>query len=345
MWSLDAALARARAGHGQVVGVVGDPGLGKSRLCFEFVERCRAEGLAVYEAHCPAHGRNIPYLPILELFRNYFGIGAQDNALEARRKIAGTLALLGPALQDALPVVFDFMGVSDRSSMTLDPDARQRQLIALLHRIYRAHAERELPTVVSIDDLHWIDPGSDAFVAQLVAATAGSRSLLLLNFRPEYSAAWMSAAHHQRLPLVPLPPVEVRELVQSLLGAHDAIGDLAGRIVTWTEGNPFYTEEVVQSLVEVGDLVGAPGNYRLARPVARLAAPMNVRAVLAARIDRLPDKAKELLQTAAVIGKEFPRTPLMRPRVRPEAMKLLKMVAAAEVGIVSGAESPSRNLT
>ena len=307
MQILETVLARARGGHGQVVGVVGEPGLGKSRLCFEFIEHCKAWGLPVYEAHCPAHGKNIPFLPILELFRNYYDIKADDTAAQARKKIAGTLTLLDPALQDTLPTLFEFMGVGDPNhpAPAIDADARQRQLISLLHRIYRIHAQQAQPTVVLIDDLHWIDPGSDVFVAQLVAATEGSRSLLLLNFRPEYAAAWMRSAHYQQLPLVPLSAEELRDLVGGLLGNHESVQQLAGCIVEWTGGNPFYTEEVIQSLIEMGDLAGVPGAYRLARPVDKLEAPPNVRAVLAARIDRLPDGAKQLLQMAAVIGKGF----------------------------------------
>ena len=303
---LETALARARDGHGQVVGVVGDPGLGKSRLCLEFAARCRAQGLPVYEAHCPAHGRNIPLLPMLELFRNYFGVKPEDSVEESRRKIAGTLTLLDPALQDGLPLLFEFLGVSAADAPALgDAELRQRQLVALLHRLFRAHNEHDRTGVIVIDDLHWVDPASDALVAQLVAATAGNRSLLLLNFRPEYVADWMHAPHYHRLPLVSLSDGELCALVTNLVGADVSLGELAERIVTWTDGNPFFAEEVLHSLIETGDLVGQPGAYRLARTLGALTAPASVRGVLAARIDRLPDEAKRLLQTAAVIGKEL----------------------------------------
>ncbi|MGE0484621.1 MAG: adenylate/guanylate cyclase domain-containing protein [Gammaproteobacteria bacterium] len=301
---LAAALARARAGHGQVVGVVGDAGLGKSRLCYEFVERCRAEGLAVTEAHCPAHGRNIPFLPILELLRSYFDVRADDGPEQARRKVAGTLALLDDSLREALPVLFDFMGIAEAGEGAAEDD-RQQRLVALVHGLFRAHTARDRPGLVVIDDLHWIDAGSDALLAQVVAAAAGSRSLVLLNFRPEYSAPWMRSAHYQQLPLVPLAEPELRELVAHLLGPEPALAELAGRIVAWTGGNPFYTEEVVQNLVETGALAGSRGAYRLVEDVATLAAPPNVHAVLAARIDRLAETPKRLLQMAAVIGREF----------------------------------------
>ena len=305
---LTTALARAKNGHGQVVGVVGEPGLGKSRLCYEFVEQCRAESVPIFEGHCPAHGKNIPYLPILELYRNYFGVTSQDRPAQARNKIAGALLLLDESLVDSLPVLFEFMGVGDpdRPAPDLDADARQRQLFELHHKAYRAQNERGISTVAFIDDLHWIDPGSDAFVAQIVEATAASRNLLLVNFRPEYHAAWTSKTFYQQLPLVPLQAADLRELVESLLGTHPSVNELIDRIVDWTGGNPFFTEEVVQMLAEAGHLEGKSGDYRRVTSVDELQVPVNVRSVLAARIDRLPQTAKEVLQTASVIGKEFP---------------------------------------
>ncbi|MFT4563902.1 MAG: class 3 adenylate cyclase [Gammaproteobacteria bacterium] len=304
MQTLEAALANAENGHGQVIGIVGEPGLGKSRLCFEFVERCRQQGLPVFEAHCPAHGKNIPYLPILELFRNYFEINADDNAAQARKKIAGTLTLLDPTLQQSLPVLFEFMGVGDPNHPLplMDAEAKQRQLYELIHR--NVNAQEQL-TVTLIDDLHWVDPGSDGFVNQLVSAVEGRRALIVLNFRPEYVAAFGGKAHYQQLPLVPLGDAALRELLVDLIGDDDSVGGLASRIIEWTTGNPFYTEELVNALVESGDLAGRAGYYRLVTELDRLVVPTNVRAVLAARIDRLPDSAKRLLQTAAVIGREF----------------------------------------
>jgi len=278
MQTLESALARAHEGYGQVVGVVGDPGLGKSRLCYEFVERCRAQDIAVYEAHCPAHGKNIPFIPILELFRNYFGVTPQDTPAQARQKIAGVLLLLDESFREGLPILFEFMGVGDpeRPAALLDVDARQRQLFAMMHRVYRAQSEQGVPNVAFIDDLHWVDPGSDAFVAQMVAATEGSSNLFLVNFRPEYQADWTGRTHYQQLPLAPLGPADLRELVENLLGTHPSVRGLIERIMEWTEGNPFFTEEVVHELVEAGHLDGTPGAYKLATDVDALQVPPNV---------------------------------------------------------------------
>jgi tetratricopeptide (TPR) repeat protein len=317
--SLEAALDQALAGTGQVVGIVGDAGVGKSRLCFEFVERSRARGMAVYEARCVSHGKMIPFLPILEMLRGYFGVAEQDRNEEARRKIAGTLLLLDEELTEALPLLFDFLGVPDpeRPVQRMDPEARQRQLFAFVKRLIHARSRRE-PAVLLIEDLHWIDGGSEGFLAEAVEAVAGTRTLLLTNFRPEYRAGWMQRSHYRQLPLLPLRPEEVSEMLSHLLGRDSSLTGLTDHICGRTGGNPFFIEEVVQSLVETESIVGATGAYRLAKPVAKLVIPATVQAVLAARIDRLADREKAVLQTAAVIGKEVPQRVLAPVTELPE---------------------------
>jgi class 3 adenylate cyclase/tetratricopeptide (TPR) repeat protein len=173
---LQSALERALQGSGQVVGIVADPGVGKSRLCFEFVERCRARGIFVNEGHCLAHGKTIPYVPILELWRSYFGIAERDSNEEARRKIAGTLLLLDPGLHESLPLVFEFLGVTDpeRPAPRMDPEARERRLFALLRDVIQFQTERQ-PLILLIDDLHWIDRASDGWIAQLADLGLGWR--------------------------------------------------------------------------------------------------------------------------------------------------------------------------
>ncbi len=175
--SLEAALGRAMAGNAQVVGVVADAGVGKSRLCYEFAERCRSKGVAVYEAHAVAHGKAIPFLTLLEYLRGYLGIGQQDSALATREKIVGKVLLLDPELTEALPLLFDLLGVSDpeRPTPQMDPEARERQLFAAMRRLTHARSRRE-PTVSLIEDLHWINRGSEAFLENLVEALPGTRS-------------------------------------------------------------------------------------------------------------------------------------------------------------------------
>ena len=310
--ALDDALAQTASGNSQVVGVVAVAGTGKSRLCFEFVESCRARGMSVYEARAVAHGRNIPYLPILELLRAYFGISHEHDDLSARTKIAGLLTLIDQRLADALPVLFDFLGVGDPAQPppSLDPEVRQRQLIELTRQVMQS-ASRGPPSVTLFEDLHWLDSASAEFLERLVGGRNDSRHLLLLNFRPEYRAEWMQNSWYRQLPLTPLGDEAVAGLLAALLGEDVSLAPLADLVNIHTVGNPFFIEEVVQSLIESGQLVGSPGRYRLLTPLKHLQVPASVQAVLAARIDRLAERDKLVLQVAAVIGKDFPE-PLLQ---------------------------------
>ncbi|HXJ35767.1 MAG TPA: adenylate/guanylate cyclase domain-containing protein, partial [Candidatus Eisenbacteria bacterium] len=331
--TLEAALARAMEGHGQVIGVVAEPGVGKSRLCWEFVQRCRARGIAVQDAHCVPHGKTIPYLPVLELLRKIHGVTEQDRPQTAREKIAGRLLLLDEGLRESLPLVFDFMGVPDPEHPLprMDPEARQRQLLAVVRRSVLARSRRETAVTV-IEDLHWLDGASEGFVETLVDAAAGTRTLLLVNFRPEYHAGWMQRSYYQQLPLLPLGSDAIEELLRELLGTGSALAGLVRLIRERTGGNPFFVEEVVRSLAESGVLSGTRGAYWLAKPVEAIALPTTVQAILAARIDRLGEREKTVLQTGAVVGKEFPESILQRVVDLEEAdlASALRALVAAE---------------
>ncbi len=303
---LEDATEQAAAGNGQVIGVVADAGTGKSRLCFEFLESCRARGMQVFEARAVAHGRNIPLLPILEVFRAFFGITQEDDDRNAREKVAGRMVLLDKAFADALPLLFEFLGIADpqRPAPRLEPEARQRQLLAVMRQVIRSVSE-EQPTVTLIEDLHWMDEASGEFLAHMVDAREGSRNLLLLNFRPEYRADWMQKSWYRQIALTPLGEEAIAELLADLLGSDPSVAALAGPIHARTGGNPFFTEEVAQTLIESEHLQGSRGAYKLVTPIDRLEVPPTVQAVLAARIDRLVEREKRLLQVAAVIGKDF----------------------------------------
>ena len=180
-----------------------------------------------------------------------------------------------------------------------------------------------------LEDLHWFDGGSAAFLEPLIEAVVGTRALVLLNFRPEYQAPWMGKSYYHQLPLAPLGPDAIRELLDALLGNDPSIAGLAEAIHARTAGNPFFTEEVVQNLIESGKLQGSKGAYRLVTPVDKLEVPSSVHALLAARIDRLAEREKDVLQTAAVIGREFDEPTLAAvveqdaPQLR-EALQTLK---------------------
>jgi len=308
MHVLQSALARAQLGEGQVIAVVAPAGTGKSRLCFELVEQCRAQGVAVLEAQARAHGHSIPLRPMLEMFRQRFGITDDDNDRSAREKIAGALLLLDPAFAEILPAMFEFMGVPDpaRPVPRIDPEAAQRRVLEHFRRIVLADTS-ERTTVALIEDLHWLDDASDRFVAEMVKIAPATRLLLLLNFRPEYAAEWrkLSSIHH--IALQPLGPEAVRQMLAATIGDHPSVRSLADQIHTRTGGNPFFAEEIVQTLIEDGSLAGRPGAYQLARAIDTVPLPETVQTVLAARIDRLVPREKQVLQTAAVIGRALPR--------------------------------------
>ncbi len=303
---LESALARAERGEGQVIAVVAPAGTGKSRLCFELVERCRAKGLTVLEAQALVHGRSIPLRPLLEMWRQRFAITERDTDRAAREKIAGALLLLDPSFAEMLPEVFEFMGVPDpaRPAPRIDPEAAQRRMLQHLRRILHADS-RDRTVVTLIEDLHWLDGASDSFVAELVEIAPATRQLVLLNFRPEYSSEWRTSASVQQIALQPLGPAAVREMLAGLIGGDESIRGLPQLIHARTGGNPFFTEEIVQALIEDGSLAGSPGAYRLTRTLDKVPLPETVQNVLAARIDRLEPRDKRVLQTAAVIGREF----------------------------------------
>lgn len=304
MHVLESALARARAGNGQVIGVVAEAGTGKSRICYEFAERCRAAGLRVIEGRCPPYGKNVPLLPILQVFRHFYGITERDTDDDARAKIAGRVLALDGAYREVLPVLFEFFGVPDPElpAPHLDPEVKQRQLVGVLRNLVQHGAE---DAVALIEDLHWIDGASAAWLEQWVDAIAATRWVLLLNFRPQFEATWGRKSYYQEVRLAPLSAESVRELLGNLLGPDPSLAGLADAIHARTSGNPFFTEEVVQSLIESGKLAGSAGDYRLTAPIATLDVPANVHVALAARIDRLAEGAKQTLQIAAVIGKDF----------------------------------------
>jgi class 3 adenylate cyclase/tetratricopeptide (TPR) repeat protein len=310
---LESAREQALAGQPQVIGIVGDAGVGKSRLCDMFARRCRARGIPVYHTSGQAHAKSIPLMPVLQIMRSYFDVTDLDSHQTARERIAGKLLLLDESFGEDLPLIFDFLAVPDpeRPSPRMDPEARQRQVFGITKRLVRAQSARE-PGVTVFEDLHWLDPASEAFVANHVEATQGTRGLTILNFRPEYQAPWMSKSYYRQIALAPLGPEAIEELLRDLLGSDPSLNGLPDLVRERTAGNPFFIEEVVQSLVEAASLEGERGAYRLVRPVAAGAVPASVQAVLSARIDRLPEREKTVLQAAAVIGKECPGPVLAR---------------------------------
>src|SRR2546425_314790 len=232
-----------------------------------------------------------------------------ERAHAAREKIAGAVLLLDPSFAEILPAMFEFMGVPDpaRPAPRIDPEAARRRMLEHVRRIVQADS-RDRTVVTLIEDLHWLDDASDRFVAELVEIAPATRMLLLLNFRPEYAAEWLERSSVQQIALQPLGPEAVREMLAAAIGDDPSVRGLPERIHARTGGNPFFAEEIVQALIEDGSLAGTPGAYRLTRETEKVPLPETVQNVLAARIDRLEPREKQVLQTAAVIGRELPRS-------------------------------------
>ncbi len=305
--TLRQALDKARAGHGQVVALVGEPGVGKSRLFWEFTHSHRTHGWLVLESGSVSYGKATAYLPVIDLLRAYFQVEASDDGRKIREKVTGKLLTLERALEATLPAFLALLDVpvEDPHWQALDPpQRRQRTLDAVKHLLLRESQVQ--PLCLVFEDLHWIDSETQALLDSLIESLPTAHVLLLLNYRPEYQHGWGSKTYYTQIRIDPLPPESCHELLQALLGSVDGLEPLKRLLIERTEGNPFFLEESVRTLVETQVLVGERGAYRLAKAAESIQVPATVQAILAARIDRLPAEEKRLLQSAAVIGVDVP---------------------------------------
>lgn len=302
---LHQALDKAKAGHGQVVAVAGEAGVGKSRLFHEFKEGSR-RGCLVLETFSVSHGKAFAYFPLIELLKSYFQITALDDERRCREKVMGKTLTLERSFEDLVPYLLYLLGIGEGSSALaeMDPQIRRDRIFDAITQLL-ARESRDQPIELLFEDLQWLDRETEAFLACLIDRVASAPILLLVNYRPEYQPAWTRAGHCSQLRLEPLGPAEAQGLLAALLGDDPTLVPLKQLILEKTEGNPFFMEEVVLTLVEENSLLGEPGRYRIEQTPFALHVPTTVQGVLAARIDRLPVAQKELLQTLAVIGKEF----------------------------------------
>jgi len=321
------ALEQAGAGHGQVVAVVGEAGVGKSRLVYECLHSHHTQGWRVLESASVSYGKATPYFPVIDLMKRYTHTEAHDDPRTVRAKVTGQILTLDETLQDTLPAFLALLDVlpADSPFAQLDPPQRRQRTLAALKQVLLRESQVQ-PLLLVFEDLHWIDSETQTLLDSLVESLPTARILLLVNYRPEYQHDWGSKTFYTQVRLDPLPPAHADELLQALLGddvgatGRSPLQALKQMLIARTEGNPFFLEESVQTLVETQVLVGERGDYRLAHPLASLQVPATVQAVLAARIDRLLPEEKRLLQTAAVIGTEVPFPLLQAIADMPEDM-------------------------
>jgi class 3 adenylate cyclase/tetratricopeptide (TPR) repeat protein len=320
----------ASNGHGQIVAAIGDPGVGKSRLLYEFkaiegsAQRASMAGRdtcptkwKVLETFSISHGKAFAYLPVIDLLRNYFEISAEDDERKRREKVAGRIAILDRSLEERLPYINRLLGIVDGDDPLdeLDGQVRKRRTLEAIKCILLRESLNQ-PLIVIFEDLHWIDAESEAMVNVLADAIATASILLLVNYRPEYRHGWNNKAYYSEVRLDPLGQTTAEQMVSALIGDEPDLALVRRLIVERTEGNPFFIEEIVQAFFEQG-VLERNGNVRLVKSLGEVKVPATVQGVLASRIDRLAPAEKELLQILSVIGREF-------------SLPLVGRVAAAE---------------
>src|SRR4029450_12654538 len=279
----------------------------------------RTEGWRIRERGSVSYGKATAYLPVLDLLKAYFKVEERDDERDIREKITGKLLALDRTLESApLPILMLLdTAVDDAAWCALDPQNSRRQTIEAVKRLLLRESQVQ-PLVLVFEDLHWIDDATQEFLDSVVESLPGARVLLLVNYRPEYEHRWSRRTYYTQLRIDPLSAESAEDLLESLLGPDAALMPLKRLLIERTEGNPFFLEESIRTLVEAEVLVGDRGAHSLARPVEGLQVPATVQAVLAARIDRLPPDDKHLLQTAAAIGVDVPFAVLQAIVATPE---------------------------
>jgi class 3 adenylate cyclase/tetratricopeptide (TPR) repeat protein len=323
------ALELARAGHGQIVAAMGEPGVGKSRLFFEF-NAVAQNGCLVLEAYSVSHGKASAYLPVIDLLRSYFGIMPEEDERKRREKVAGKVVILDRTLEDTLPYLYSLLGISESDDplAALDPQTRRRRTLETIKRILLSESLSQ-PLIVEFEDLHWIDSETQALLNLLVDGIATARILLLVNYRPEYRHEWGSKTYYNQLRLDPLGRESAQELLTAKMGDDESTLALKRLIIERTEGNPFFMEEMVEALFEQA-VLARNGAVKLMKPLDEIRVPPTVQAILASRIDRLPAAERELLQTLAVLGREFSAGLIKRVVSKPDD-ELERMLSALQL--------------
>ena len=307
----------AANGHGQIAAIVGEAGVGKSRLVYELTHSHRLQGWLILESASVSYGKATSYLPVIDLLKGYFKIQDRDDLREIREKVTGKLLTLDESLKPSLPAVLALLDVpvDDAAWQTLDPGQRRQRTLDAVRRLLLREA-REQPLLLIFEDLHWIDSETQALLDNLVDSLGSARLLLLVNYRPEYQHGWGSKTSYSQMRLDTLPAESTGELLNALLGEDPGLAPLKQLLVK--RGNPFFLEETVRTLVETKALSGERGRYRLTQPVHTIQVPATVQVMLAARIDRLAPEDKRLLQVASVVGKDVPFTLLQAIAERSE---------------------------
>ena len=319
MEALVRAMRRVEADSGQVVAVVADPGIGKSRLVHEFVRSAVSPRWTVLETSGAPHDAKAIYRPISELLRAWFAVEERDSKSEIEHKVRTRIEDQYPELRPAVPALMSLLdlSVTDADWVTLSPHQRRRRILDAFKALLACECRKQ-PLVLLFEDLHWIDGETQAVLDTLVDSLGALRILLLATHRPEYRHGWVGKSYFSQLRLLPLATETAERLLEALIGSDRSLRGLRRELVARTEGTPLFVEETVRALAEAGAFSGRPGDYRQGRSLATFEIPSTIQAVIAARIDRLMPSTKTVLQVASVIGREVPHTLLKEVAGLPE---------------------------
>jgi class 3 adenylate cyclase/tetratricopeptide (TPR) repeat protein len=305
MHDLQKAFKKARSGQGQVVGVVGEAGIGKSRFVLE-VHRTADERCRVIESRCIQYSSSIPFLPVLEIFRNYFDIGEGESEEGIHGKLKSRLADIDKELIQSLPAFKHFLSLpaGEPQWEALEPKEKQMKIFEAIRNFFIRLSQDTFLTIV-IDDLQWMDKTSEAFISYFIEWLSNTRILLLLLYRPEYNHPWGSKSFYKQIGVYPLSEDESRQFIRCLLNEAEIPGQIEQFIIGRTSGNPLFMEEFSSALIENRTIVKVNGSYQLDETVSQNQVPDTIQGIIAGRMDRLEDNIKTTLQVASVIGRRF----------------------------------------
>jgi len=301
------ALDKVESGVGQVIGMVGEAGVGKSRLILEFRQRLTSRSCFYLEGHCLHFGSIMAYLPILDMLKSYFSITEQMKEAAIKGRVQERVQELGGHLSHMHSPLHELLSLSieDETYLRLDPRQRREKTFEALRDLF-IRLSQEAPVVLVVEDLHWVDKTSEDFLTYFIGWLTNSRILLILLYRPDYTHPWANRSYYMRLGLDELAMTARQQLLESLLPGSPVSGDLRDFILSRAGGNPLFIEELTSALREKKYIGRTNEAYVLAKKTSEIQVPDTVQGIIAARIDRLPEDLKRTLQVASVIGREFP---------------------------------------
>jgi class 3 adenylate cyclase/tetratricopeptide (TPR) repeat protein len=297
---------QVKEGHGQVVGIMGEPGMGKSRIIREFTHSLPNDEYTCLEGGCLHYGDTIPYLPILDILKDCFDIKEDENEAAIKLKIGRKISQLGSLPESILPSLHEILSlkVTDEAYSKLDGKQRRDKVFESIRMLLIAESQKK-PLVVVVEDLHWIDKTSEEFLTYLIGSLATTRILLILLFRPEYNPSWSTKTFYSQIRVDQLPKKTSQDLIQAILAGGEIAPELNDLIVSRTAGNPLFLEELTQNLLENGSIEKAGNQYVLCCLPSDIKIPDTIQGIIADRLDRLESTLKKIMQMASVIGREF----------------------------------------